>query len=147
MKNKKAITPLISTIILLLFAVFLGFFVMNFGKNITSNINTCNFLNIDITTYNNEKQICFNEEKIYFTLDNLGEGFDGLKLTLYGENDVSNILINQSLSYGNSERFSISYDNSIGKIKKVTIIPFIVTNNKNRLCFGSKIDIENIKEC
>ena len=138
---KKAITPLISTILLLVFAIGLGSLVISWGN--TQIYEGCQEVEIDITSLNNNRQLCEQDGSIAAILENNGQAYlrDLRIITLYSDNVLTqDYLI--SLKPGSFQRFSFSVED-ISKVLKIRLIPF----NVDVLCTEKRVEIENIVTC
>ncbi|MBI5073515.1 hypothetical protein HZA99_06885, partial [Candidatus Woesearchaeota archaeon] len=81
--DKKAVSPLIATVLLIAFAVSLGAVLLTY----MTSLGECGGVSIEIPKLNNKPQICYNSNtnKLDFSVENSGrEDIDSLKLTLTG---------------------------------------------------------------
>ena len=138
---KKAITPLISTILLLIFAIGLGSLVISWGDSQV--IGGCQEVEMQITSLNNYKQLCSIEGNIQALLENNGQTFlkDIRIITLYTDNVESNDYM-ASIKPGSFQRFNFFVDD-ISEVLKIRLIPF----NGDTLCTEKRVEFENIGDC
>ena len=69
---KKAITPLISTVVLLVFAIGLGTLVMSWGMSENEKITDCDKVNMGVTSLNSKVQACTENGYLQLILENNG---------------------------------------------------------------------------
>ncbi|MFH1398925.1 MAG: archaellin/type IV pilin N-terminal domain-containing protein [Candidatus Woesearchaeota archaeon] len=154
MHNRKGVSPLIATILLISFAVALGAVVMNVGKTIGGlDSPTCSALGLEILTVGDKQRICFAEkgEKSYveFTLQNGAKTIiDDLHVSIIG-NDVFNIdkVLTEPLGIAAGRRVRIEYNGAVGNVEQVIIIPVVESDGEFVLCDNSKLIVENIGRC
>ncbi|MDP7141001.1 MAG: hypothetical protein QF506_01435 [Candidatus Woesearchaeota archaeon] len=144
--NKKAISPLVSTIAMLGFAIILGIIVMGWGSEVEQKTqSSCSKARIEPVFIDNEPIICYTNKNIEFMLENIGSiDINGLKLNIIGESDISRVELEQSIQVGDVIKKVVPYDQStIGTIK---LLKFFALINKN-YCGDSLIELENIEPC
>lgn len=142
MNNKKGIAPVISTIVLLLFATGLGIVVMNWGAQVSSAKEQTTESSINFIEINGEKDVCIKEGVIYFTLENSGEtNIESLKISFIGDS-VFQKKIDYGLDVGDIKKINVEYED-IGELLKVKIVP----SGGGKIWTKKGISIENIKAC
>jgi hypothetical protein len=144
--NKRAISPLVSTLILITFAAALGGVVMSWGKNIEAKEEqSCDKAGLDIIKINNINQVCYSDNKIEFLIENKGEvKLNGFVVNVIGEKDVERTGIEREMSIADILKLSIPYNQEIaGNLLKIKFIPRI----KERTCTEKSLDVENIRNC
>jgi flagellin-like protein len=164
--KKKAVSPLIATVLLIAFAVALGAVVMNWGRTYveetaekaqkTSNTKvSCSMdVNLKYVTLNGRKQICYNESEdvIRFTLQNSGsKTIEGIDVQVIGAEDFYITTIsNSSIRSSFLLKTNITYDfTTYGDIQKVSLIPKISVEGENDPvpCSDNSLDEEDIATC
>ncbi len=152
MKNKKAISPLIATVLLIAFAVALGAVVMNWGRSyveetaqqsaVTSDtrVACAQQVNIEIVQTQGNPRVCYDEDdsQVDITIQNRGDiDIDGVTFNVLGtEGSGVNLEDESVIGRSNIERFTIDYDSSEhGDIEFVQIIPKIQIS-------GSSVPVE-----
>jgi len=144
-KRKKAITPLISTIMLLLFAVGLGTLVMSWGNSEKFKLASCEHSSISITKIDNVAQLCIKDGIIKGTLENNGNNdINSIKVVMLTSDSLIEENLNlgiKSGSYSNFEFKSKQLDPA--KFLKIRIIPLL----GEQLCVDNRIELERIGEC
>ena len=146
--NKKAVSPLIATVLLIAFAVSLGAVLLTY----MSSLGECGGVSIQIAELNEKPQICYNSNtnKLDFTLENSGhEDIEYLKLTLTGALNVDNIDVDQSFPQSEAKKVSIDYKFIyLGQLQKLKIVPVTLEDNEETICPTDKsLEIEYIPEC
>ncbi len=160
--NKKGLSPLIATILLIAFAVALGAVVMNLGRTMGdvgvsfNGEGGCGVSGkLEIEEIGGEYKICFAEmgkdSYVDFTIHNgVSVNIDDLQVTIYGSNDVFNMdsILKEVMKRGEGRRIKIKYDNSVyGNIEKVVITPKVEHGDSIVLCDEVKLELEEIGSC
>ena len=169
-KNKKAVSPLIATVLLIAFAVALGAVVMNWGRGYvedtqdfarersdaevvcTTDIDL-NIVNIDLTD-----QVCYvdlgtNETNVSMILENVASrDIDSLTVRVIGTD--SKVPFNgplgndTSIDAGEAQLFSFVYDHdTYGNISQIAVSPVIKLSGNDVTCSGSQLKLVGIKTC
>lgn len=147
--GKRGIAPVISTILLLMFASALGIIVMSWGRTATvaADKPDCSQTSLNIIEYNNKKQICYTDNKLYFTLENNGQiEISGFKVIVISMYDIKQIDLNKNMNVADIIREEIAYE-STEKIQKIKFVPKIYIENKQELCPNNGLETENIAGC
>ncbi len=139
--RRKAITPLISTVLLLVFAIGLGTLVMSWGN---SSYKECDFVEIAITELAGKKQICLADSNLKAVIENNGYAeIRGMELVMV-LNDA--VIIKQypaDIKPGEIKHLTMQTDiSAVSKILKIRLIPQI-----DRPCVKKRVEIEKIGEC
>ena len=153
--QKRAISPLVATVLLIAFAVALGAIVMNWGKGyIETQAETtetqggiqtdcARYIDLNIVKISGERQICYNESTgsendtgiLKYVLRNDGTlDIPGFKIQVIGENGAENIdAWNESIpsggvlsSKGMDNASLYTYNKTIvGNVTQITFKPYI----------------------
>lgn len=146
--NKRAVTPLISSLMLIFFAVILGVIVMSWGNsspNERSAVQSCDKASIRVISINNEEQVCYKNGKAYFTLENNGEvTLSGAKISIIGSNSIGQDELNSILTVGDIKRLEAAYNPSIGTLMQIRFTPKMRSGS---ICGANILKVENIREC
>jgi hypothetical protein len=160
-RNKRAITPLVATILLVAFSVGLGALVMSWGEEYieekaefvqgTAEVKSgCDAAKIDIIKISGQAQICTDAQGIQFWLDN-GPDIDlyNIHARVAGQNgvDVREEILSEPLLKSNAVKSVIPYDRSIGQILQLKLTPKIWTGRDVAICSQSSINVERIPAC
>lgn len=152
--DKRAISPLLSTLLLITFAVILGLAVMNWGRAQLENSAVCTVnTRMALIDIDNEKQICYSgigaTGFITFALDN-GPVVDlvGLQVRIAGSKNIYNLPLQERVMRGFSVMKTIPYNfNMYGDIQEIKISPIIQLNSKPLICQEQAIIVKDIKQC
>lgn len=154
-KNKKGISPLIATVLLISFAVSLGAVVMNWSAKVqetaqTSNLN-CDNTFIDISVLSSGKpDICISQNKVLMTIEAMSGKITDLKIVLNGEKNVlsKNKILENPIKDGDLARVNLDYNKEkYGKIKEIKIYPIIGKAENEKTCVENFITLANITTC
>jgi flagellin-like protein len=168
-RSRKAVSPLIATVLLIAFAVALGAVVMNWGRGYvedTANIArersdievTCaSQVDIDIVDIDNIQQVCYNTtanpDNISMIVENKGsQPVEKIMLRLIGSatrvplnvdlEEASNLTVNQA------KYLSTTYNAStFGTPSQVKLTPYIKVGGTEVSCPASSAIATNIKPC
>ena len=156
--NKRGVSPLIATVLLISFAVALGSVVLNWGRNldIAKPGDVCAGVSIKIRNIG-DSQVCYfaagQNGYINFIIDNNGnKDVDGLGIWITGEKGTKLLDFNE-FSIKKSEFLdikddSVKYDSNIdGIIKNIQFFPKIKTDNSIEICARNSVKADNIGAC
>lgn len=155
--QKKGVSPLIATVLLISFAVALGAVVMNWGRNIDIIKPDDKCAGAEIKVRKTNYEVCFaglgSGAYINFIIDNTGSvDIDGLGIWIVGTkgtkfHDFDNIKIKKGELLDIKDK-SINYDfNTYGDIKHVQFIPKIKSNDAIDICPKNAIKADLIDVC
>lgn len=143
-------SPLVSTIILIGFAIALGGVVMSWGKGgyaTEKPVIECEQASLSLVSYGENRGICAKEGKLYFTIQNNGEtGLDGIKVSLLGDKEVYSSVIERQINIADVARLDLQYGD-IGKIEKVIFVPRFSYAGQEILCAKNGFFIDEVEEC
>ncbi len=133
---KKALTPLISTLLLLAFAVALGAMVMSWGSVRQSQ--GCDGVHLGIVDLNG-RQLCSKEASVELTLENNGNvAIPRIQAAILSESAASSVSVDVNLSPGEFRRISLE----ASKVLKIRIIPYA-----EQACINQRIEVAGIPRC
>jgi|TARA_B100001971_G_C18126746_1_gene502473 flagellin-like protein len=156
--NKKGVSPLIATVLLISFAVALGSVVLNWGRNFDISRPGDNCAGISIKIRNiNDYQVCYSgsgqDQYINFIMDNKGDrDIGGLGIWITGEKGTKLLDFNE-LSIKTGELLdikdkSVKYDyGTYGAIKNIQFFPKVKVDNDLEICARKSIKSDNIGAC
>ncbi|MAE13899.1 hypothetical protein CMO92_05005 [Candidatus Woesearchaeota archaeon] len=148
--NRKGLSPLIATILLISFAVALGAMIVNWSADFESHVSECDSMNFQLQDVKGVKAICFNEESgnLKFVLENSGEV------------DISSVLFRTvDFTYDVYEMDVPSSKIEVGGILSseilyedveqpdITLIPLVEHDGDERLCPDHAIHVERVLRC
>ncbi|MFQ5474266.1 MAG: archaellin/type IV pilin N-terminal domain-containing protein [Candidatus Nanoarchaeia archaeon] len=172
--NKKAVSPLIATVLLIAFAVALGAVVMNWGRGYVEDTQdfarersdaevTCSSeIDLDVVQIDLVKQVCYNTTTTPWT---------GQNVTMILENvatrDVETIQVrviskgsrvpymadlgnssSTGLNAGQAKLFTFMHNSSdLGDISQIAVTPTIQLGGKLIKCSGSQLQLLDIRPC
>ncbi|MBI2135055.1 hypothetical protein HYU09_03625 [Candidatus Woesearchaeota archaeon] len=156
--NKRGVSPLIATVLLISFAVALGSVVLNWGKNldISKPGDSCSGAAIKIRNIG-DGEVCYSgsgsNAAIRFILDNSGSvDIAGLGIWIVGDKgtkllDLDNIEI-KSGELLDVKDDRVKYDfNAYGRINHIQFIPKVKTQNGVDICPKNSVKAEKIAIC
>ena len=156
--NKRGVSPLIATVLLISFAVALGSVILQIGSEIDfSNMGeTCSGVSIEIRDIDTS-QVCYsvsgNNTYLNFIIDNSGnKDIDGLTIWIRGENGLPLVEFDD-LSIKKGELLEIKeaaleYNfNKFGAIKYIEFIPKIKINDSSEICTKSSVRADKVGVC
>lgn len=153
MKNKRGISPLIATVLLIAFAVALGAVVMSWGKAYVTMDDTervaCSKVELKIHVIE-EPQLSFSRTENYlnFMIDNTG-GIDikGVRIWVIGEKENMITNIEEEIKQGYPLRKRLDYNFGVyGNIKQVNFVPKILMEGKEIVCANQKLESSSLTE-
>ncbi len=149
--QKKAMSPLFSTVILIFFAIALGGVVMSWGKSgyttERSGLAECEKTSLSLMNYGANKGVCYKENRLYFTIQNNGEiNLDGIKISIMGNSQIYSTMIRQKINSADIVQLNLEYSD-VGEIEKVIFVPAFDIENKEKVCPKNGFSAEEIGEC
>lgn len=165
--TKKAVSPLIATVLLIAFAVALGAVVMNWGRGYVEDTQdyarersdaevTCTTdINLDIVSVDLTDQVCYNgtnPANVSMILENTAaRDIESLNIRVIGTSSkvpVSVVLNDSSLDSGSARLFTFDYnDSDYGDISQIAVTPVIKLSGKDVVCSGNQLKMIGIKSC
>ncbi|MBI2141108.1 hypothetical protein HYU16_01655 [Candidatus Woesearchaeota archaeon] len=159
-RNKRGVSPLIATVLLIAFAVALGAVVMNWGRGFVQQQTTeaekttqtklgCSLkVNLKVAEIDGVPQVCYGGSGsagyIELRLNNNDESNDikGLSVSVGGETGIyNNDTINTTIPVGLAGYLNMSYSyTAYGKVKNIRIVPKILIGGVVTPCGGSPLE-------
>ena len=170
-KNKKGVSPLIATVLLIAFAVALGAVVMNWGRSYvedTANVArersdtevTCTSqVDIDIVDIDSVPQVCYNltggganSPQVQFIVENKKtKRIEKIQARLIGSSSkvpiIQNLGNNSNLTTSQAKFLNISYDSGIGAPTQLKLTPYIKVGADTVPCAANAETAKDIKAC
>ncbi|MBI2650922.1 hypothetical protein HYX01_00430 [Candidatus Woesearchaeota archaeon] len=156
--DKRGVSPLIATVLLISFAVALGAVVMNWSRNLDISKPNDKCADVSIKMRNiGSYEMCYSGSGkngyINFIISNDGKtNVEGISIWFIGEkgtrlSDFDQLSIKKGEILGIKDK-SVPYDFGIhGKIKQVQFIPKIKVQNSTEICSASSIKVAKIGIC
>jgi hypothetical protein len=144
--NKKGITPLMITFLLISFAVALGVVVMNLGRAQVEDVAECP-INIDLQFANigGKDDICFDGGTIKFTVENgVNTAVSGLIVNVIGAEKAETYRLPANIAKAGTYLGKVSFS---GTIRQVKITPKVVLFDEEQICTEKALIIENVPDC
>ena len=154
--DKRGVSPLVATILLLFLAIGLGVIVMNWGRSQVEAASTC-AVNIGFTVVelNEIQEVCYAgrgaDGYIHFIVENGPSiDIDGIQLSIIGTKKIYNLELKDKIKTGYSLLKDIPYDfDNFGDIRQIKILPKIVLyeGEDALLCAEQALVLEDIRSC
>jgi flagellin-like protein len=153
MFDKRAIAPLIATLLLISFAVSLGVVIMNFGRAQVQLQAQCPIsIGMKLVSIGGNDQACYDSVKkdISFTIEN-GVNIDvaGLLVNVIGSKEAKTMNVKDALiSKAGTFLGHVPYDSTVsGEIRQIKITPKVVLYEEEQICTEKALVIEGIPAC
>ena len=158
--SKRAISPLVATVLLIAFSVSLGAVVMTWGESYVEDKaefvrgvqeirSGCDATRLSIITLDGEKQACYRPNLMEMTVENgpSTEIYD-IKVAMIGSDGVYNkeSIIDKNIGKASIIALKFGYE-PIGPVKKVKLIPKIKVGNDIVLCADQGLVIDSPRVC
>jgi len=141
--NKRGIAPLISTIILLIFATGLGLVVMNWGNAVSIEQKDGCDAQLEIVSINGLPQACYTENGVKLTLENAGlDTVTEMKVAIIDENGVLNQVVHERLEFIEVKEISFNTQRFLSNIRKIKITP-----KTTEYCSDNALEIDKVGRC
>ncbi len=159
--SRKAITPLVATILLVAFSVGLGALVMSWGEEYieekaefvqgTAEVKSgCDAAHIEVIKISGQPQACFGPSGIQLWIDN-GPDVDlyNIHARIAGANgvDVVEEILEEPLLKSNAAKTTISYNSAISPVLQLKLTPKLWTGKDVAICAQSAMTLERIQPC
>lgn len=154
-RNKKGVSPLIATILLIAFAVALGSVIMNWGLNLDLS-DKCNTLDFELRPIQ-EKNMCNggSGESSYlnFILDNKGSvDIHGVSLLVIGDKetaflDLDGIVVSSRSLFETKNDMATFNMATTGRPQEVELTPKILNEGKRERCTKKAVTIKEFSRC
>ncbi|MBI2670861.1 hypothetical protein HYX18_02700 [Candidatus Woesearchaeota archaeon] len=155
-KTKKAISPLIATVLLIGFAIAIAILVWFWYGNIIkeqaekTGASASGKLACASEVKYTIKSSCYNqnENQILIQIENKGTTIDDLRISVQGSLNTKIISTGTVISATETKQVNAPYNTvEIGTLQKVTIIPVVIRDNAPTACSDKKQELKNIKPC
>lgn len=147
--NKKGISPLISTFLLIFFAIALGLIVMSWGKTVQleeAEEASCGEVSLDVVSVPGQADICYKDGKLKFTAENSGHVYiDGLRIFIISD-QIEKIEQDNYIIPADIVKLETAYSTQT-QINKIKLTPRILDEGEKSFCPKKGVEIENIGEC
>jgi flagellin-like protein len=163
--KRKALSPLIATVLLIAFAVALGAVVMNWAKptgpggggpptTLVKGAN-CSQVTFVVEKIGNNPQVCLSRtaaNTLSFIVDNQGGiKIARIKVTVIGASGepLNQDVPNSAIGEAEVKKISVSYPPELGSIAKVKITPVLAdyANDKDLYCTDKTVETDDVRQC
>ena len=150
--NKRGISPLIATLLLISFAVALGIVIMSFGRAQVELEAQCPInVGLKISNIGGEDQFCYSAatKEIKFTLENgVNIKVEGLIFNVIGANQAESSEVNAPIIKAGTYLGKVKYDASTsGEIRQVKITPKVNLYDEEQICTDKAVVVETVRAC
>lgn len=153
MENKRGISPLIATVLLIAFAVALGVIIINIGSRTipTADGDVCSNVKLDLQRINDKPVLCYNPTKstVEFILRNNGEtDISEVQLRIIDtKSKVFQVdLENSRLVGGAIEKKETSYQKT-DEVILVEFVPKVLDQDTSKLCPSKSVSFSILETC
>lgn len=159
-KNKKGVSPLIATVLLIGFAIALAILVYFWWGNILreqaqKQLVESPLICAEQVQLQVRDTTCYNEVSStgdYFVLLYLenkgGVAIDDFRVRIVGSTSSTTVTIGDSLRKTQSKQTSVAYNkNTIGQVQELVIEPIIIRGGKSTSCREQRVTLTNIPAC
>ncbi|MBS3128136.1 hypothetical protein J4410_03250 [Candidatus Woesearchaeota archaeon] len=153
-RNKKAVSPLLATLLLMGFAIALGTVVMSWGKSYIEDqaefvgqpeFSGCSNVQLSLITVAGKVQACYQDTHLEIMLENGPEvAIQNFNVQVIGTEGVQTIegILKEPLKRTHALKKTIPYS-GIGKPLQVKLTPLINVNNVELYCSETSLIIED----
>lgn len=157
MRNKKGMSPLIATVLLIAFAVALGAMIMNWSTDIEESespgktpttVNPCGAISIELNEVFGKKLFCYQNNTIKFNIVNTGSReITGIQLRTVDNSlqIVAKDVPSSRIAVGGTFDHTFAYDKS-GKVH-VELVPYVVEDSEPYYCVKQQIVQDVLPAC
>ncbi|MBN2111814.1 hypothetical protein JW707_01815 [Candidatus Woesearchaeota archaeon] len=158
--NKRGVSPLVATLLLIAFAIALGLVVMNWGKSYIeekseftagADVGSCSLVELSIIKVGGKEKVCYNPSD--YSIDLFIESgaevrINDIKVSVIGSNGIQNIdsILTQPLERATGAQIKFSYLSSLGEIQQIKLIPQVGTEEPV-FCTHRAVVSEQIGQC
>jgi flagellin-like protein len=149
--NKKGISPLIATVLLISFSVALGTMVMSIGRQVADTSGECEGVILEIQQLNKKAVLCYDtiESSMNVILKNIGSTeVNGIKMRVIDiDEEINEVNIsNSKILVGGIFKKNIPCSNGIGVY--VEFIPSVMKESGEIIyCPGKSVSMEGVPVC
>lgn len=157
--NKRGLSPLIATLLLIGFSIAMGAIVMSWGKSfieekaefvagVEASPLECSRVSISVLDIGGKKEICTTNGNIKALIENGPVKIDNIQARIIGTGGISTQESILASAFFKNQATEASFPKGdIGAIKQVKLTPYILINNEKELCGEQSISLENLQAC
>lgn len=154
--NKRGLSPLVATILLIGFSIALGAIVMSWGKGfieekaefvqgVEASPLECSKVGIKVIEIGNQPEICIEGDTIKALIENGPVTIDNIQARVVSASGISTTESIAPGKIGKAQSVQASFPGAGAKQVKLT--PYIVINREKEYCTQKAITFENIRTC
>ena len=159
-RSKKGVSPLVATILLILFSIALGAVVMSWGEayieekaefvqGAQETVAGCDAASLKIISISGIPQVCLRDSDIIevFIENGASEVYD-IHARVIGVDGVyiRESILDSPLASADARKLMFRFD-SVGQIRQVKLTPVILRSGSLHPCMEKAITVENINPC
>ncbi len=150
MVNKKAITPLMATFLLISLAVAVGVVIMNLGRaQVEENAQCAVDIGLKLAVIGGNEQLCYdaNSKALKFTVENgVNIKVVGLIANIIDEQNAESFELDAAIIKAGNYQGNVPY-RAAGPIKQVKISPKVILHEEEQICTEQAIVKEDVGNC
>ncbi len=149
--NKRGVSPLTATLLLIVLSAVLGAGVMSAGKSYIEEraefvkgtpISSCAEAMVNFITVGNDPQVCVDiaTKMLKFFVES-AKGVSQVQLRIVGSDDIltKENLLSSPLTAGESRKFEVPYE-GIGEVRQVKLTPYVGSGSSRQSCAPLMVD-------
>ena len=148
--NKRGITPIMATLLLVSFAVAVGVVVMNFGRAQVEEEAQCAInIGLKLAEIGGQQQLCYDstQQSIRFTIENgVNIKVEGLIVNIIETDKAESIEVNEAKII-KAGTYLGTIKHAASSIQQVKIIPKVMLFDQEEICAEQALVVENIRNC
>ena len=151
--NKRGISPIIATLLLISFAVALGVVIMSFGRAQVELEAQCPInVGLKLAVVGGVEEVCYNAAKkdFSFTIENgVNIKVEGLIVNIIGTQKAETFELNDAkIAKAGTYIGHVTYNSAIsGTIRQVKTSPKVVMYDEEQICIEKALILESVKGC
>lgn len=149
--NRKGITPIMITLLLISFAVAVGVVIMSLGRAQVEDEAQCPIeIGLKFSIIGGEEQYCYGDSQFSFTIENgVNIKVEGLIVNVIGAQKAETFELNDAkLTKAGTYVGKVRFDTAVGgEIRQVKITPKVVLYDEEQICTEKSLIVESIKSC
>jgi len=158
--NKRAVSPLVATFLLILLSIGLGAAVMSWGEQyieakaefvqgVQETVTSCDLVSFSVITIGGVRQLCTDKKSLKGFVDNGADAnIADFHARIIGKDGVfvQESVLDRPLPRGSAVPFTFS-TGEIGDVQQVKLTPKIAVGGKQVTCAKQSVLLENIPQC
>src|SRR3989344_4443035 len=149
--NRKAVTPIMITLLLISFAVAVGVVVMSFGRAQIEEEAQCPIeIGLKFAVINGKEHYCYGNNQLSFTLENgVNIKVEVLIVNVIGAQKAETFELNDAkLAKAGTYVGNLRFDSAVGgEIRQVKITPKVVLYDVEQICTEKSLIVETVSGC